>query len=532
MSVVVQNGFYEKGLTTEANSLVANLNKYPEISRVLTDLYPQYQFYWLFERLNMFAGTKANKDNSYEWKVRGRLDQPSIVATGDANGGASSGTASAYETGANYSDWDPAADSLNPDEMFMFKVSNNPANDEHVWANPNDMIMFQSGAIMIVWSIVGTGTFTTANSIAIGAGEAGLICKSIYGKPTAADLAAGATVANIGDAYGEGSYGGYQNKVRETTKRNWLTKTRRAYDITGDAMTNVSWLNYDGQKLWFYQEENDTEKIFKYQFEKRIRYARTSMTVAGAPSNGDVAGSHTYPGGGGSNKLSWKDNGDLLNSRAPEIGDGLYAQFSGKNEGSYSKSAGMSEEGLQNYVAKLAQNSSQGAEDNEWLVLASSFGRVQFSRAMKELIISAAAGGSFAELSTGRDIALGANFTTYHTNGNKFTLVHDYTLDDPHIYGTGLTLGSGGTATTLSGTGDLIFVNFNRLNNGEANVQLLSKQKRSYITKYITGMMDPYTQESNGSAANGFDGFSREWLAHSGVILRNDLTCGFYRAIN
>ncbi len=534
MSITVQEGSFEKGVTTEANSLVSNLNKYPEIERALVDLYPQYHFYWLFEKLNQFAGEKANKDNSYEWKVRKRLDAPSIAAAqvnstdGDVSG-AMLGTASAYADTTAYSIFQPDSDTVDVDDCFFLAIKDNAAAEQHVWVNPQDIIQFQSGAQMIVWKVV--DSFAVAGNTAsnqVDAGTKGLICKSISGTPTSDDLAEDAVIANIGDAFGEGSYGGYENKVRETTKRNWLTKTRRAYTITGDAMTNVSWINYGGQSLWYFTEEQDTEKIFKYQFEKRIRYAKTAMRVTGAPSNGDPAGSHLYPGGSGSNQLTWTDNGDSKNDKAPEIGNGLYPQFETVNNGAYSKGTGMTEEGLQNYVARLAQSSPQGSEGNEWLVMASTYGRVQFAKAMKELVISQAAGGSYTMLNTGTNVALGANFTTYHTLGNKFTIVQDYTLDDPNIYGTGLTLGSGGSQVSLSGTGDLIFLNMNKLMNGQSNISLLTKYKRSYRTKYIDGMMTLSGNDNDAFAANGFDGAKREWLAHSGVVLRNPLTCGKY----
>lgn len=530
MGLLVQQGSFEKGVTTTENSLVANLNKYPEIERALVDLYPQYQFYWLFEKLNMFAGEKAQKDNSYEWKVRGRLDAPSIAAaTVDTElAGAHQGAASAYDTATSYTAYDPSTPGLSVDDCFFLAIKDDASSEHHVWVNPQDIIQFQSGAQMIVWNVVDSfaqGGGATADKVV--AGTKGLICKVIDGAPTAADLAENAVIANIGDAYGEGSWGAYENKVRETTKRNWLTKTRRTYTITGDAMTDVSWVNYGKGSLWFFSEEQDSEKIFKYQFEKRLRYAKTAMRVTGTPNNSDPAGSHLYPGGGGSNQLTWKEKADGKNDKAPVIGNGLYTQFAAKNQGSYTKSAGMTEEALTNYIARLAQNSPAGAQGNEWLVLASSFGRVQFSRAMKDLVVSSAAGGSFTMLNTGQNVALGANFTTYHTIGNKFTLVHDYTLDDPNIYGESLTLG----AETLSGTGDLIFLNMNKLMNGQSNISLLTKYQRSYRTKYIDGMMSLSGNDSSGYAANGFDGAKREWLAHSGVVLRNDLTCGKYMGV-
>jgi len=535
-AITVQTGRFEKGLTTEANSLVSNLNKYPDISPVLIDLYPQYQFYWLSEKLSLFSNENLAKDNSFEWKVRGRLDAPLIVG-GNAVKAAKAGP-EVYDTLATYTTYAPA-DTLNVNDCFIFVASNDPANNKHVWANPQDMIMFQSGCIMIVWDIIASGTLALGADpdLVIASNEVGVICKVISGKPTAGDLATNAVVANIGDAYGEGSWGGYENKVRETTKRNWMTKTRRAYSITGDAMTNVSWVNYNGQSLWYYTEEEVTDQNFRYAAEKRLRYAKRTMTVTGTPTNGDVAASHLYPGGGGSNMLTWKDNGDKKNEKAPEIGDGLYTQFDGGNLATYTMgtgnpSYGLTELFLEAYVARLAQHSPQGAQGNEWLVLAGSPGRVQFANAMKALVIAGGVnpGGSFTNLQTGSDVALGANFTTYHTLGNKFTLVQDYTLDDPHIYGENVTVG--GTANIkLSGTGDLIFLNMSKLQNGTSNISLRSKVGRSYISKYIPGMMNPYTQENNGMAANGFDGFFREWLAHNGVILRNGLTCGTVKAL-
>lgn len=536
MGILVKQGTYEKGVTTQDNSLTANLNKYPEIERRLVELYPQYQVYYLIEKLGMFGNEEIKSDNSYEWKTRDRLDKPVIAGSG-TNANARQGTSELYEAAGSYTVYNPLSPALSINDCFFFTAKDNSANGHYAWANPQDILMFQSGAQAIVFDIIsqaaGFAPTVDATNI-IPANEVGYVCKVISGTPTAADLAEDTVVAIIGDAFGEGSWGAYENKVYESTRRNWLSTTRRTFTITGDAMTNVSWINYKGERLWFYEQESITEANFKYSLEKKIRYAKRAMEVKSTGATNDPASSHLYPGGNGQNLLTWKSKDDGKNDEAPVIGDGIYAQISDKNLGTYTASAGLTESGLTEYIARLAQHSPKGPVGNEWIVFASSIGRLEFQRAMQRLTVGesggqiAATGGSMQSYENGKDVKLGGTFESYHTMGNKFTLIQDMTMDDPHIHGED----NGLFSYTLSGSGDLIFMNMDRLMNGLPNLSLMAKQKRSYKKKYINGMMNAYTQDdTTGEAANGFDGFKCEWLAHNGSVLRNDLTCGKYVAV-
>jgi len=74
----------------------------------------------------------------------------------------------------------------------------------------------------------------------------------------------------------------------------------------------------------------------------------------------------------------------------------------------------------------------------------------------------------------------------------------------------------------------MVFVDMG-MQNGVSNVELIAKGaegfNRSFVKKYVPGMVNPYDYNSM-MAANGDDFFECQILSESGIILRNPLSCG------
>ena len=74
----------------------------------------------------------------------------------------------------------------------------------------------------------------------------------------------------------------------------------------------------------------------------------------------------------------------------------------------------------------------------------------------------------------------------------------------------------------------MVFLDFGRTS-GVSNIELITKGaenvNRSFIKKYVAGMINPYDQKSM-MAANADDKFEAHLLSESGIIVRNPLSCG------
>lgn len=509
----IEKGVYQEGVTTEENSLAANLNKYPEIMSRVIDLYPRYTVTWLFEKLGRFDGATEIKDNSFEYRQRGRIDKPWVsagvykAAGGDDNytipdmssstTTATAGSSTTVKTGINTQVTLTAYDDADSDQYADF-------------IHPNMLVRFQSGAVGIV-------TKTAANDVQIDSKNAvKVLVKMLHGTIVEDDVYAGQIIGLIGGAFGENSQGAYDNTTYDIVRRGWVSTHRRKKTITGDAFTNVAWVTFGGQKLWFFEKEYQMEQLFGVEIERKLRYARRSMNVSSATAAqlGHPGADNLYPGGSGANELSW-DSTDSINSEPPVIGDGLEAQIDNNPE-TYNGNGGLTATALMDYMNRLGDKSPQGSKGNQWVVLASTLGRREIWSALKGEA-NGVSGGSLYSVDAGRDIKLGQDFTTYDVMGNQMIVVHDDILNDPHLHNHANNYG-------LNGSGDLWFLDFS-VHNGVPNMQLLSKQKRSFLKKYIPGMVDPFDAKSM-KAANAGDNFSVQWLGSNGLKVANELTSG------
>ena len=287
--------------------------------------------------------------------------------------------------------------------------------------------------------------------------------------------------------------------------------------ITGSALTDVTWLENNGSKLWYFTAEKLFTDEFMYQLELQRWFGRTNMVAADADG---------FPGESGS---VGADKGNLR-------GDGILAQIEGTISMSYDPQAGLTEDKLARFIAELSRNA-KSPEGNEFVVFTGTEGRYQFHKAMKDISVgaTAATGGTMQSMRTGSDVALGVNFVSYYVLGNKMTVAYCPVFDDVNVHSTAATydgsaVGAGGADGTMSGK--MVFLDFSSVD-GVPNIQLVAKghdgHDRNYVKKYIPGMVNPYDQQSM-LAANGDDSFTCQIMSESGIIVRNPLSCGILKA--
>ena len=294
--------------------------------------------------------------------------------------------------------------------------------------------------------------------------------------------------------------------------------------ITGDALTDVTWIENNGSKLWYFTAEKLFTDEFMYQLELQRWFGVNNITTAldGAAFNAPGA------------------NGVYDATASALMGDGILEQIKGSISMSYNvgnaAGEGLTEDKLARFIAELSRNA-KSPEGNEWVVFTGTEGRYQFHRAMKDISVGSAiasgatgsaSGGSMQSMKTGSDVSLGVNYVSYNVLGNKLTIAYCPVFDDQNAFGAE----AGGADAGGSMSGKLVFLDFSAVD-GVPNIQLVTKgadgHNRNYVKKYIPGMVNPYDSKSM-LAANGDDSFTCQIMSESGVIVRNPLSCGVLSA--
>ncbi len=511
--------------TSPENSLNTALLQYPEIARTLIKQYPRYSATYLLERTGRYAKEKVLGDNSFEWKVMGRYNTPSYnlgwASTDGTTFVAENGSSG---TGATDADADLVLNNMDADgDVFWLSVDGADANRTGNFLNKWDMVRFQSGATAIVLEDPTADAARSASANASASTTSDYIIKLEMVDGTnnplkCSDITDNAIMASIGSAFPNGSDGADvgENYVMPKTHKNWLTTMRKKCSVTGKDITDVTWIENNGHRLWYFTREQMLMDEFMYQQELSRWYGRTSVT--NSPSSYATAPTSSVLGTSGSMATS------------VITGDGLLAQIDSSNQASYAAGS-LTEDILTEFIGKLSLNATS-SEGNEWVVFTGTEGRIAFHKAMKDLIVAptgAMAGGSMSGVKG--DVSLGANFVSYSALGNKITVAYCPVFDDPNLHSQASGTNSFGD-NRLKESSKMVFLDFGKTN-GVSNIELVTKgaegQNRSFIKKYVAGMINPYDKNSM-LAANADDKFECHVLSESGIVVRNPLSCGILSA--
>jgi|TARA_R110002110_G_scaffold175861_2_gene379641 hypothetical protein len=451
-------GSYGKD-TIENNSLVTNLLKYPEISKAMIRQFPQYSLTYFLEGTGRFAKEALIGDSAFKWSVLGRLNRPS-TCTGTQVGTGAANASLVVEFVENY-------------------------------LNPNDIVRFKDGSQAI---LLDGGSPSAGGTSYI----MKLQTNDVAATLATSNTAAGETANTAGSVFEEGSNKGFENHVFPDWHVNYLTTSRKAKSITGTALTDVTWIENNGQRLWYFTDQNLVMEEYLYQLELSRWYGRSTMDANGVSQVVDSKGS------------------------ALISGDGLLAQIDSANTDTYS--GDLTEDVIVDFIANLSLNS--GKKNNQWMVFTGTAGKVAFHKAMRDLVFQ---GNSLIyDMDSGRNLELGVHYTTYNALGHRITLVHNPLFDDPQLH-TDLDPISGYPKESYR----MVFMDMG-VSNGESNIEVKVKGAggvdRGMIVKYIPGMVNPFDQKSM-VASNAKDGFTCEVLSESGLIVRNTLSCGQLRKV-
>ena len=514
-------GTYGSGTTPE-NALNTALLQYPEIARTLIQQYPRYSATYLMERTGRFASEKVLGDNSFEWKVMGRYNAPTFSAGWISTDGVTFVGSTAGSGAASVSGTAVAAADADGDVIYL-RGDGDTSGRTPNFLNKFDMIRFQSGAVgLVLEDPTPSAAQSSANGgIAVTAASYDVKIEMIDATANPlqlTDVHADAIFASIGSAFPNGSNGADvgENYVYPSTYKNYLTTSRKKISVTGKDITDIMWIENNGHRLWYFTKEQMMMDEFMYQQELQRWYGRTSITDTTVQRPGAITSSLSGLSG--------------VQSSSIVTGDGLLAQIDSSNQATYTLGA-LTEDIITEFLAKLSLNTTQ-SEGNEFVVFTGTEGRLAFHKAMKELVI--APSGSFtggSMVGVNGDVELGANFTSYMALGNKITIAYCPVFDDQNLHSTAAGANAFGD-NRLKESAKMVFLDFGRTS-GVSNIELVTKgaegSNRSFIKKYVAGMINPYDQSSM-MAANADDKFEAHVLSESGIIVRNPLSCGILSA--
>jgi len=476
----VYSAKYDPAYNTSDNSLVNNMLKYPEIASKIIELYPRYSMTYLLERLGFGASEKVIGGNSFEWKVMNRYK-----AAAKLDGTQSTSLTSTKTAG----------------DVFTLNIASDSDAGEFCMLAVNDVVRFSTGGNALVTSV---GTINSGS-----AGYTEVTFKQI--DTNSEDISAQSVVAVIGSAYGQGSLGDEvgEGYAYPETHRNHLTLSRRKCKINGLDLHDVTWVEHNGHRLWYFTKEQQMTDQFMYELELNRWFGKSSMPTS------DI----TYPGQTGESEFG------LGSNSMPIMGDGILAQIATANQLS-TAGIGITEGELLKFIGHLSLNSLK-ASGNEYVVFTGMQGMIQFQQAMGAYLATMGAASPLIASKSGAEVSVGANFTSYEALGNRIKLVHNPCFDDPNVAAMTAGISSSGFNTAqLSGL--MVFMDMS-VQDGVGNVELIAKgaegYNRNYVKKYVPGMINP-NDPSSMLAANGNDTFECHILSESGVIVRNPQSCG------
>jgi hypothetical protein len=468
------NAQYGNGTTPE-NALNNALLQYPEIASTLIQQFPRYTLTLLLEKVGLYASEKVLGDNSFEWKVMGRYNKKQFIAS----------TADTTHTAG---------------QKVAFTFSDTSGGSAVNYYNLYDLLRFQDGSTGLIVGVSGT----TYQVECIDAGT----------------NAANEVVGRIGSAFPYGSSGSDvgENWAYPETHKNFLTIMRKKCTVTGKDATDVTWIENNGSRLWYFTREQQLMDQFMYEQELQRWYGKRS--IASPVSNYTSTNADIFSEDVSDQSLADGTEGRVI------IGDGLLAQIDSSNQATYTAGA-LTEDIITEFLAKLSLNATN-SEGNEYLVYTGTEGRLAFHKAMKDLLVApsgAMTGGSFSGVNG--DVELGANFTSYMALGNKITVAYCPVFDDNHMHGATSGTNAFGDSR-LKESAKMVFLDMGSTS-GVNNIELITKgadgMNRSFVKKYVTGMVNPYDANSM-MAANADDKFECHVLAESGIVVRNPLSCG------
>ena len=454
-SLVLSRGF-ESDNYIDTNNLINALMQYPEIADVFYLAYPQYSLSRITQAF-INQPEQQISDWKFQYWIQGRQDR-SITCTGTVNGTITPNNTGYIDFEENYP---------NPTETWLFESGT----QLYIVDKPTPVGNGYRYPVKLV-SSVATDTFDSS------------------------EAAVGVQLGQVGNINPEGSRNAYGNLVYPDLITNYLTTVRREYEVTGDAVTQKTWLKAGDEALWipgtpegFSSTFFGGRDSFMYMLERQSWFGKATVDANGNTPLYD------------------------LENKPIRSGNGFVHQIPSSMTTDYSLSS-LTEDRLMNFIAQFKHEC--GVQKATIEAMAGVGFCLQFQKAMKNFAVTSHAGDRIVQR-VGNNIQTGGNYYQYMSSDWTINLTENPILSDPVLH------------PTLEGrygfpvkSFDAYFIE-NSMDDGIPTVQKLVRGKdrisRGMIFKLLAGMVDPMNPKSM-QAVNTFDGYKYELLSQFMIAVR------------
>lgn len=302
-------------------------------------------------------------------------------------------------------------------------------------------------------------------------------------------------------SFGEGSLRGYSRSFYPDWYVNHLTIQRKTTSITDQALTDVVWLEFMGQKGWFWEKQRQNRAQFTLENEEAKMDGRSTMK--------DQFG----------NLLTVPKQFD--NTGHPIIkGDGLIPQLEGGNE-----TFGSGQDGYATIddfmdMMKYLKKYTVGYTGLRWAVICGPGGYSNAQTQLRDYWRTSLNGTMNSN--SGDDVAVGGNFDTLKVEGNSLTFVEYPYWGDADAFP-----GKANDGDTYR-EGMYIFVDMSMDVNGRRNMEILGKGaygiNQTYMENIINGMSG-----YNAPVVSPVAAVEINFYRQDGLFVYNTKACGIIR---
>lgn len=421
-------------------------------------------------KIGVIPSDKLIGDNAYRYNVLGRIQQKSVinsvVGTPTADGFFQLSLRDNYITpGMNVGFWNP---------IMQARVMGQPSGGAGNW-----IYSFQS---------VDGMAFDYSTMVAPQPGE-----KTAFGNFS---------------SFSERSLRGYGRTHYPDQFINHLTTQRKTVAISGDALTDVLWVYFNGVKGWMYMKERQARLQFMMEDEYSKWFGKSSM------KNAD-----------GSLKLV----SAMIDPETGEPivqGDGIIEQITGNNDLSGSDVDGSAIMDDVIDMMSLLEKKCNSVYAKMWYVVTGTDGYGKFQQLFRDYRVDFMGGRSVltdrqTQKVGGEDIPVGGNFDTFNVNGNQIVTVKHPLFDDEERFS------ERGSDGKLLQSSMMIFLDMSPVN-GSANIEIMSKGAYGINRSMVSGYIDGITGRT-GSFTSSVDAVEFNMLRQDGIFIYNSTSCGIIR---
>lgn len=489
----VKEGKWTETCVTEAD-LVANQAKYPAIRKMIEHVdqralstllvsgsVGQYGLGNVDTQLNGKLGVEKGKDignNAYQFDVMGRIQKASVInsqiGATQANG--------EFQLSMQDNYLVPGMNALFNGQGFQARVMGLPTGSAG-----NYIYTFQSpDGVLFSWAthVAGQGSV-----------------KTCFGGYT---------------SYGEGSLRGYGRSHFPDTFINHTTTQRKTQSITGDAASDVLWLEYEGEqgtvRGWMYEQIQQALATctIEDEFQKWFGVSNMKSTTGTLLVQPRLIDPET--------------------GRPITQGDGVLEQLAGGNELFGSGVNGeATEDDFSDMMGKLVKKSN-GVTGMTWVCVTGNDGYNNAQEKMVNLAgnqnIQITQHVAQTDEAGGAKVGVGFNFTKFNINGNTIWFIQLPLFDDEERF---TEKGSDGKSLMSS---MYVFLNIGNANKGRKNMEILTKGangvSRGKVENYFNGM----TGDPTKPAVSEEDAIKWAVLKQDLIMVYNTSCCGVIRKAN